>query len=114
MRSGSCPASCRQSSEPIEPAAPVTSTVFPATSESTRCGSRRTRPPPREERGLPRAQEIDALWLEPHRLARQQVVDLHLAHLRIYDASLDQLSERREHAVTDVGLGAALDDVTEH
>ena len=36
------PATWRQSSEPIEPAAPVTSTVLPATSAATRGRSRRT------------------------------------------------------------------------
>ena len=79
-RAGPCAATCRQSSEPIEPAAPVTSTVRPPTNDAH----------PRQ--------------VEPDGLAREQVVHLHLAHLRVHDAAVDQLAERRQHAMAHARL----------
>ena len=87
IRCGSTRAIWRHSSEPIEPPAPVTSTVSPA------------------EVGA------DALELHLHRLAAEHVLDAHLAHLaRERAARLQQLEHGRQRAHGDAALAALAHD----
>ena len=58
-------------------------------------------------------ERVDAGRVELDGLAREQVVHLHLAHLRVDDRPLDELAEGRQDAVTDPGLRAVLDDAAE-
>src|SRR4029077_19260003 len=47
-------------------------------------------------------------------LAREQVLELHVSDLRVHDAALRQLGERRHYAMTHPRLGAVLNDTAYH